>query len=641
MTRRPVPTRTLPDRPDLDQLRRQAKDLLDAFRHGDADATADVHAHYGRPDATAFALHDAQLVLARAYGFDSWPKLKAFVDGVTVQRLVHAIGTGDLAAVQSMVKARPELVHLDVGANDEHQALHHAVLQRRPEIARFLMHQGADARKGIWPHRDATSAFTLASERGYDEIVAIIEEAERQRPAGASLRTLPPPVAAGLVDAFQRGDEDAMIATLDAHPSLIRAGDVTGRTALHWAAACLWPKLTAWLLGRGADPAARANNGSTPLDMIGGESGRWPSTERPRVITSITDMLLQHGAARTARAAIAAGDAAWLRARHEEGVVTDGSGLVGHAVAVDRPEMLALLLDLGLDPDESGRVGGLEEVVATWGEPLRACAMSGNLPMAEILLGRGARANTNVYAGTSALFEAHQRRDGRMIALLEQHGARLNAIGVAALGLVDQAARWLTGGTESDAAAAGEQNTAAAWDLLWGAIQSPSPEIVELVLRHVACPPDDPRWHGILENGLYLGPESDRARHLEAFRLVLDRSDPDVRSTRDTTLLHEIAASRGGLTAHDRATYATLVLNRGARLDIRDDLLKSTPLGWACRWGRLELVKLLIEHGADPIEADAKPWASPAAWARTMRRRDIAALLEEVAARSIRSRSVE
>jgi hypothetical protein len=33
----------------------------------------------------------------------------------------------------------------------------------------------------------------------------------------------------------------------------------------------------------------------------------------------------------------------------------------------------------------------------------------------------------------------------------------------------------------------------------------------------------------------------------------------------------------------------------GAQLDVRDNLLKSTPLGWACRWGCVELVKLLLE----------------------------------------------
>ncbi|WP_154673584.1 ankyrin repeat domain-containing protein [Singulisphaera acidiphila] len=35
---------------------------------------------------------------------------------------------------------------------------------------------------------------------------------------------------------------------------------------------------------------------------------------------------------------------------------------------------------------------------------------------------------------------------------------------------------------------------------------------------------------------------------------------------------------------------------------------------WACRWGRAELVKLLLERGADPVEADAEPWATLRAW---------------------------
>ena len=545
MPRNAPPTRTLRDRPDLDQLKRQAKELLDAFCAGHPEATKEVHAHYRQADPSTFALHDAQLVMARAHGFDSWPKLKAFVDGTTVRRLVEAVRNGDLDTVRSMVTARPELVHLDVAENDEHRALHHAVLRRRPEIVRFLMQHGADARKGIWPHRAATTAFTLAGERGYDEVVGIIEEEESRRSAGAPLRALTPPVAAGLMDAFRRGDQDAMIATLEA------------------------------------------------------------------------------------RTAIATGDAAWLRARHADGMLDNGHGLVSHAVAADRPDILALLLDLGLDPDESGRVDGLEEVVPTWGEPLRACAISAKVTMAEILLAHGANPNTNVYAASSAMYEAYKRRDEPMMALLERHGGRLTAVDVAELGLVENAARLLAedaeGRTPDGIAGPG---SSVVQDLLWGAIECPSPEIVMLALRATDWPPDDPRWHGILENGLYLRPESDRPRHIEAFRLVLDRCDPNVRSRRGTTLVHEVAASRGGLTASDRIAYTTLLLDRGARLDIRDDLLQSTPLGWACRWGRPEMVKLLLERGADPIEASTEPWATPAAWARKTGHPEIEALLE-------------
>ena len=92
---RTVPTRTLPEHSDLDQLRRQAKELLSAFLARDPAATTEVTTHYYDANPSTFALHDAQLVLARAYGFESWPKLKAHVDGVTLQRLCGAIRRQD------------------------------------------------------------------------------------------------------------------------------------------------------------------------------------------------------------------------------------------------------------------------------------------------------------------------------------------------------------------------------------------------------------------------------------------------------------------------------------------------------------------------------------------------------------------
>jgi hypothetical protein len=68
------PTRKLPAQPNLEQLRNQARDLLRQFRAAEPDASAEVHRFEHKPDRAAFALHDAQRVLARAYGFESWPK---------------------------------------------------------------------------------------------------------------------------------------------------------------------------------------------------------------------------------------------------------------------------------------------------------------------------------------------------------------------------------------------------------------------------------------------------------------------------------------------------------------------------------------------------------------------------------------
>jgi hypothetical protein len=66
-------TSRLPERPSLEQLRKQAKDLLKQHRANDPAAKARLQKHKtitGEP-----ILADAQFVLAREHGFDSWPKL--------------------------------------------------------------------------------------------------------------------------------------------------------------------------------------------------------------------------------------------------------------------------------------------------------------------------------------------------------------------------------------------------------------------------------------------------------------------------------------------------------------------------------------------------------------------------------------
>src|SRR5579883_2430237 len=72
-----TPTSTLPDRPSLDHLKRQARDLLAAVRTSDPDALARVRPFF--PPGTPIGLNQAQLVIAREYGFDSWPKLKTYI----------------------------------------------------------------------------------------------------------------------------------------------------------------------------------------------------------------------------------------------------------------------------------------------------------------------------------------------------------------------------------------------------------------------------------------------------------------------------------------------------------------------------------------------------------------------------------
>jgi hypothetical protein len=56
------------------------------------------------------------------------------------------------------------------------------------------------------------------------------------------------------------------------------------------------------------------------------------------------------------------------------------------------------------------------------------------------------------------------------------------------------------------------------------------------------------------------------------------------------------------------------MLDNGAHIDAVDDDFQSTPLGFVARRGRREVVRLLLDRGADPNRAGAL-WATPLAWA--------------------------
>jgi hypothetical protein len=92
----------------------------------------------------------------------------------TVVQLAEAVTANDADRVRQILDAQPDLVRTDMAYENEHQVLHYAVYARLPEMVGLLMQPGADARKGVWPHRAATTALVIARDRGYDDIVAII-----------------------------------------------------------------------------------------------------------------------------------------------------------------------------------------------------------------------------------------------------------------------------------------------------------------------------------------------------------------------------------------------------------------------------------------------------------------------------------
>jgi ankyrin repeat protein len=623
---RSYPTRRLPKQPSLEQLRKQAKDLLAQYRAGDSSAVAEVQQFERRPDPATFALNDAQRVLARAYGYESWPKLKAFVDGANVAKLADAVRAGDAAQVRVLLHARPELVNMDMAENDEHRALHYAVLGRDAAMVKLLMEAGADAHKGIFPHRDATSALAMARDRGYEDIVAVIEEEERLRRAEMSCPNATiSPIQDEINHAIRKGDNATAIRLLQSDGSLIQACDRDGRSPLHVAARETNAEMVAWLLSRSANARKQDIHGLTPLDCAALAAA--PHNEHAKRFAAVAKLLLERGAEVTIRAAVAMADAPRVRELVNEnpGVLREidwmGGGLLSLAVNHGHLEIVRLLLDLGADVDERVMLTEVEEPTPSWGTPLWYAALAGQRDIVELLLDRGADPNSNVYASGWPLQKAWGHKDDSVKRLLLERGAKPQPYMVSEAHDKGEAKRLL----ESDA---GE---GLASELAWSAADNGCPAIVEMALKNLTWPPNDSRWHWVIIQPIR-GVGTNHPDHEGHFRCmdVLLRHGIDANVSRyGQTALHFAAARHSDISGADRARFAAMLIDHGARLDLRDDMLKSTPLGWACRWGRKELVELLIARGAPVNEPDAEPWATPVAWAEKMGHSAVLAVLRE------------
>jgi ankyrin repeat protein len=175
----------LPQRPHLDVPKRQARELLAAWRNGQPDALDRIRRRHSKfadaDDATVaagpFRLSDAQLVIAREYGMAHWTELKQRISANTSARaLAAAIRADDQATAVRLVREEPQLLHIPLvsgnwgppmshaanlgrleiikamaalGAKDFQLALGRAVLQGSIDCARWLLEHGAELEPGM------------------------------------------------------------------------------------------------------------------------------------------------------------------------------------------------------------------------------------------------------------------------------------------------------------------------------------------------------------------------------------------------------------------------------------------------------------------------------------------------------------
>jgi hypothetical protein len=179
----------LPKHPDLDQLKRQAKELLDAVRAGEPGAVSEAAARYPGAAPEKFALHDAQLVLARAYGFDSWPRLRAYLSGGMIKppeldsdrgsdvwETITAAASGDTATLQRLIQRDRKLSRAEYFYAPP---ILFAVREGRADAVRMLLDAGAAETE--WNAPDLDGLIEIARDRGFDEVATILDEARRRR----------------------------------------------------------------------------------------------------------------------------------------------------------------------------------------------------------------------------------------------------------------------------------------------------------------------------------------------------------------------------------------------------------------------------------------------------------------------------
>jgi ankyrin repeat protein len=169
-----MPDRILPDRPNLEQYKKQAKELHHAVAAGDLAALARLRKHHPRlrdlaPDRpNAIALADAQLVLAREHGYESWPAFAQHLETLRIIRSVEEL-------------TDPLNTFIEVASVDRHGwhasgTLEHAdmILARYPAVATGSIYSAAvlgdEGAVRAWLARDPSLATAAGGPHEWDAL---------------------------------------------------------------------------------------------------------------------------------------------------------------------------------------------------------------------------------------------------------------------------------------------------------------------------------------------------------------------------------------------------------------------------------------------------------------------------------------
>jgi ankyrin repeat protein len=295
----------LPARANLEHLKNEAKQRLKSMR-----------SHH-----PAVRLSEAQLLVARSYGFPSWRKLKSHVDALTDfgQQLVNAVHSGDLKTMRRVLGRHPELVNAgtDLPRRDRPsdtftmRLIHLAIAEAKVDVLRLLIERGADLSAR---NADGRTPLHDCFELNHDDFAKILLDAGAEPDVCAA-------AAYGMHDQLQRILED--------DPT--NANDLTtGNSPLGWAA-----------FGHQAKSATILFQHGAVADRLPYDSYAWG----PAAMVNSTDVarvLLEQGA-----------NPNW----RDEAGNTPIHRVITSRIVVDPAKFILVLLDFGADASLRNREG--------------------------------------------------------------------------------------------------------------------------------------------------------------------------------------------------------------------------------------------------------------------------------------------
>lgn len=262
----------LPANASLEQLRNQAKSLLKSIQNGDSDSAERIRTHLPRahglsPEqilASSLLLTEAQLVVAREYGFPSWPRLKAHVEALAsalphqadpeqvVSSFKTAVRGGDAVAVRNLLEGH-EFLREEIDSpwfDFDAPALNIAASRQDRPMIEVLLDFGAnpDVRSQWW-----AGGFSPLSQSNPETAELLIAR-------GATV---------DIHDAAHLDMSDRVREWLRADPALVNARGGDGQSPLHFARSV---EVATLLVESGADLELRdLDHGSTAAQTVVGD----------------------------------------------------------------------------------------------------------------------------------------------------------------------------------------------------------------------------------------------------------------------------------------------------------------------------------------------------------------------------------